>query len=228
MSKPVTFIWPAVDTAAVSILQNRANAGPLRIDGTLATKDTSVGTVAVFDKLIRKVSLTSAGNLAGIVFTITGFSGNNNAAITTVINGPNANTIYTPELYTVVTSVSVSAGFAPNVSIGDGLVGSTFWYLSDSYRQVADMTVAVNVTANNITYTFETTLDDVGVVTNPFVWNAIDGVTIPTIPAGTDMIASSVDVIANYTFPAYYSRINIDGSDATGSLVAQFLQQGLK
>lgn len=227
MSKPIKIVWPVADVAAVCALQTTAaGGGPLKINGTLATTDTSVPIYAVFPSIIRAVTLTSAANLSGTQFTITGYVPNSVHLVTSVIAGPNANTVTTAEQFNIVTSVSTGAGLVGNVSVGTGRVGSTFWLLHDYFREVANAAIVVSVTANTINYTFQSTLDD-PFISTPVSFAPIEGVTVETVPADTPMINATVSILSRLEFPVHSSRILINSSDATGTLTFSFLQQGL-
>jgi hypothetical protein len=227
MSKPIRIEWPVADEEAVCLEQEITAAGNLSINGNLA--NTSVpNPYAEFLGLERKVSLTSAQDLSTVNFIITGYF--RGALISTpAIVGPNAGTIEPNYLFTRIVSVSVDAGFpAPGdtVKIGSGHTGNTIWLRSDYQRAVNNLTVGVGVVANNITYTFETSIDDPIINNEDSVFAPVDGVTIPTIPAATDMIDATVGVVANYTWPTHSSRVRVSASNDTGSLVFYFLQQG--
>lgn len=219
MSRPVTIQWPVASTTAVCLSQALGAAGSLVINGTL-----SFAGVATFPNIERIVTLTSAGNDSGVNFTITGTL--QGSVVSETIAGPNANTVSTTQKFTTVTSVTVNGALVANASVGTGLTGSTVWIQSDYYRTNNALAVAVIVTAA-VTYTFETTFDDVHSVASPVVLEPIDGVTVPVIPAASDMTGATTTVLANYTIPTNFSRIRISASDATGAATVYFLQQGI-
>jgi len=223
MSRPVKFNWTTMDVSAVCVSQATAGAGALIINGTLATKNDAENRTAIFEGLERTVSIRSTVDLSAISFTITGTL--RGAVVSQTRLGPNATTEYTTQNFTTVTSVTVNGAVA-NASIGSGNTGSTFWFLSDYHRSHNALNVSVFAVAS-LTYTFETTLDDISTVVNPVVWFPIDGVTIPVIPAGGDMINATASAMANYTIPTRFSRIKVTASDATGDAEIYFLQQGV-
>ncbi len=226
MPKPTRIVWPVSDLAAVCLYQTRADAGNLLINGTLSSNQSLPEIRAEFPGICRQITLESAGNLAGVLFTISGI-GDDGQLKTTAINGPNANTVNTgANLFSKITSVHVSAAVAFNVRVGTGLVGATRWYLSDYLKVVDSLVVSVNVVANVINYTFQTTFDDPTTGAAYSFITPIDGVTIPTIPTATSMVARTVSCTANYTIPTRYSRVYINSSDATGNAVINFMQQG--
>lgn len=241
------FTYALPSATAVCALQTLAGAGSVSINGdysytlpvpgnaALATVSNnyenstpspytgSTVSAAKFPGFSRTVSITSANNLSARNFTITGTL--NGQAVSEVVAGPNANTVRTVGLYSVVTAVTVS-GAAAAVSLGDTVstvAGATFlgitdWFMSDTYLTTPSMAIQVNVTGT-IKYDFLTTLDDVTTV--PFVSQAQF-----TPIAG--MTNATTDQLAVYTTPARFSCIVVDpnGTDNTGTLVATFVQQG--
>lgn len=225
MSRPTTISWPLSDLQAVCLNQTLVASGNLIINGTLSSNPNLPNVRAEFPKICRQVTIQSTGNLLGVQFTISGI-GDNGYPKSITISGLNNNTITTgTELFTTVNSVSTNGAVATNVRVGTGTVGSTQWFLNDHYKESNHLSVNVTVTGT-INYSFQTTLDNP--TTNPTytVKTPIDGVTIPTIPTATPMVNSTVSCLSDYTIPTSYSRIYINSSDATGSLVINFLQQG--
>lgn len=203
--------WPAPSNVAVAALQTLVAAGNLSINGTFAVSVNGGTSSVTFNDYSRVVSLTSANNLSGVNFTVTGTL--NGAVVSETIAGPNVGTVSTTQLFNTVTSISASAAAAA-VSAGIGATGNTAWFNSDTYLQVSAMTIQVVVTGA-ITYTFATTLDDVNTITAPTSFAPI-----PT------MLAATTNRLDAYFFPARYSNITVNSG--TGSLVATFLQQGVK
>lgn len=102
------------DTDGVALAQTRASAGPLNLNGVTA----SAG-VATLDAP-RVVTVTSAGNLSGVTFTIKGTDvrGRN---IVHQMAGPNNSTVATTKTFKTVTEVSVSASMGgANAEVGFG------------------------------------------------------------------------------------------------------------
>lgn len=238
MARPTKYVWPVEDNQAVCLPQQLGAAGNLIINGTLSVNEQIVGGTnssltsnyfANFPGITRAVSITSTGDLSGINFTITGYIDSVRTASVTIA-GPNNSTVSTatvPAYFTKVTSVTASAAVGTNVSVGTGTVGYTLWFRNDYNRIKSDLTVFVDVVAGTINYTFETTLDDVDSVAAPNVFDPIDGVSIPTIPAATPMGGATTTIVSNYFWPTNASRIHINSSDGTGTLVVYFLQQGI-
>lgn len=226
MSKPVRIFWPLSNTAAVCALQTIGAAGAFSVNGILAKPDENGKKAATFTNIERVVSITSAGNVSAVQFTITGMY--RGASVSETRVGPNATTVYTTQRFTTVTSVTTNAAVASNTSIGTGLLGNTVWYQTDYYKTRSDLTVSVFVNGGVVSYTFETTPGDPFDISSPAAtWTGIDGVSNPTIPAATPMINATVSILGKYTFPTSWSRIIINASDAATNLDITFLSQGL-
>jgi hypothetical protein len=226
MSKPIRIEWKAFNERAICLPQTIGAAGNLIINGDESTLNVP-NPYFSYVNLERTVSLDSAGDLSTVNFTITGTL--RGKVVSEVIAGPNAATIETVGFFTTVTSVEASDGTGVDtISIGSGTEGNTIWVRSDYHRTVNNATVGVKVLAGAITYTFETSLDDPLIVTTvPYIIAPVDGVTIPTIPAATDMIDATTSSAANYTWPTHSSRVRVSASDATGALNFYLLQQAI-
>jgi hypothetical protein len=207
MAIPAVFTWPLSDTQAISLTQNTGAAGNLLLNGNLALNG-----FVVFQGFGRTVSLTSAGDNSGVNFTITGSRYSH--PIVETIAGPNADTVETVNVFDTITSISVD-GAVTAVSAGTGTTGATDWFNSNYHATVLGMTIQVIVTGT-ITYSFQTTLDDVQTNPTPTVFTPV-----------VNLTAATTTQIGFYNNTARYSKISITASNATGSLVATFLQQGI-
>lgn len=219
------YTWAAASTTAVAQLQTLATAGNLIINGSLVTGTAPF--IASFGNVSRTVSLTSTNNLSAVNVTIVGTL--NGAVVTSTIAGPNNTTVYTTQLYDTVTAVSTSAAVTA-MSVGSGTTGNTHWDQYDYYRPYPAMSVQVVVTGT-ITYSFQTTLDDVTVITTPTVNT---GIIVPIGGANTNlntwqtlMSAATATQFAYFSYPVQYSNVIITAA-TTGSLVAKFIQQGIR
>src|SRR6266850_3299330 len=113
MARPVVINWPVTSNTSVAALQTLGAAGNLVIN---------YGPNGFFDfvNLTRKITFTSANNLAGVNFTITGTL--NGTTISEVLAGPNANTVTSVNIYDTITSIAANAAAAA-VSAGTGQTG---------------------------------------------------------------------------------------------------------
>jgi len=211
MAQPRVYEWPATDSSAICGQQTMNAAGNLLINGTMASN----GTV-VFPNYSRNVSIHSTANLTGVQFTVTG-TFNGSIVVSDPVTGPNNTTVYTTEIFDSITQVHVDGGFDPDlVEIGTGQSGNTAWFNSNYNSTVLGLAIQVS-TLGEITYSFETTLDDVTTIRDDN-----DLAIFEPIQSMTD---ATVGDLVNYTTPSRYSRIDI--SSGSGSLTATFLQQGI-
>lgn len=209
MSKPVVFTWPAANTTAVCDLQNVAGAGPLILNGSLVNSG-----IAILSGVSRTVSITSANNLSGATFTITGTLLGNTVSQAN-ITGPNANTIYSTQLFDSVTSVIVS-GAVNGVSVGSGTTGRTPW-INYNYHSDYGAVAIQAIVSNTINYSLVTTFENV--VIN---FNSPD----------TSPIPNATGVTANLFLPIIgplgtYSAFTVNNGTTNGSATFYYVQQGI-
>jgi hypothetical protein len=210
MAQPKVYNWIAADNAAIALLQTAAAAATVTLNGTLSV---STSPVVVLAGMVRKLSLTSANNLSAVTFTITGTA--NGRSVTETIFGPNATTIQTVNYYDSVISITSNAAFTA-LSVGIGQTGFTAWYSHDYDRTVLNLGIQV-VVLGTITYSWQTTLDNVQTVLNPIVFTPI-----------VAMTAAATDQLANYTNPTGWSRIAVTASTGAATLTETICQQGLR
>jgi hypothetical protein len=111
------FIFPDANTQDVCLIQDTTGNVNLVLNGNLA----SSGDVRFIDNgYARQLSFTSANDLSAAVFTIYGVQ--NGVAIIETINGPNATTVYSVNIYDVVTNITSSIAVT-GISIGTGHSG---------------------------------------------------------------------------------------------------------
>lgn len=214
MSLPLVYSWPAANTQDVCLIQNIAGAGNLILNGNLLNQVNL--SIIGFNSISRTVSLTSANNLSGVNFTISGYF--NGTTVTTTIAGPNANTVYTAQYFDSITSVSAS-GAANGISVGSGTTGFTKWFRFDYHTPYPALSIQTDVTNSpNITYSFQTTLDDV---------NSIPNASLTTFTPIAGMTGANTSQFGNINYPIRYARIAITAS-TNGSLTATFIQQGVR
>lgn len=235
MGRPAVFTWQALDTAAVCALQTKAAAGNLRLNGTQVLLTPNGVPYVIFPGQSRIISLTSTANLSGVNFTVLGvYLGR---PLSETIAGPNNNTVTTAGLFDSITSISVSAAVATNVSVGTGAIGATQWWLYNYHAPSFGLTCAVEVTGV-INYTFLATMDDVTNGSSPTSSPAIEQLTAAT----TSLVGSLGSVTLPYTgagaptydapvqqiMPIRYACVAINSASAGASLVVTIIQQGTK
>lgn len=209
MAKPKIYNWPIPDVAAICQLQSTSGAANLIINGTITVSNQHPGR-AVFDGITRTVSLTSANNLSGRQFTITGFL--NGSVISETRAGPNANTVETTAIFDEVTSVHVNGSVAA-VSVGSGTTGRTRWANYDYNLIYNFINWQVDI-VGTINFTINVTSDDVNTVSSPILFPIV------------------ANQIANYYGGGFfvsflYTAVFINSSGADGALKEVFLQQGI-
>jgi hypothetical protein len=237
MSKPRKVVWPLASETAICLPQTLAAAGNLKINGdffrnfTMSTSSPlGYNEWAELPGIRRTVTVSCGADISAVVFTIRGLT-DSGREISANVTGVNNNTVETDfnagEIFHTITSVSANAAVGSAVSVGTGYKGYTLWFRNDYNRIISHLTVAVYVTGT-ATYSFETTLDDPDVLGDfVTIWQPIDGVTTPTIPAASTMTGATTSIMADLTIPTNCSRIEISDSDDTGYLEIWFLNQGI-
>lgn len=119
MAQNTVYKWPVQNMQAVCKTQDVAAGKELILNGMMAVTG-SADISFIRAGFSRSVSISSTNNLAGATFTVIGIQ--NGGRIEENIAGPNTNTIYTTEIFDVITSVSVDNNVT-NVQVGTGDTG---------------------------------------------------------------------------------------------------------
>lgn len=108
-----------LQTAGLAALQTLGGAGNMVLAaGTGVTSRTRAdGTTEYVLDTPRCVTLTSAGNISGVTFTIYGYD-QYGQAMSFAIAGPNANTVATTKAFKTVTRVAAGGAVGTNTSVG--------------------------------------------------------------------------------------------------------------
>jgi VCBS repeat-containing protein len=108
-----------LQTAGVAALQTLGAAGNMTLAaGTgVTTSVDATGTTRYVLDTPRCVTLTSAGNISAVTFTITGYD-LYGQPMTQTLAGPNANTVATTKAFKSVIRIAASAAVATNTSAG--------------------------------------------------------------------------------------------------------------
>lgn len=114
--RPVSLILAPIAAAAASIaaLQTTAGAGNL----------TLVSPAPTYTNFAPQITLTSAGNISAVSFTITGTDADGKT-ISETLAGPNANTVTTTRYFSTVTRVAVNGAVGTNTSVGAAVTGAS-------------------------------------------------------------------------------------------------------
>jgi|OM-RGC.v1.013708674 hypothetical protein len=111
------YVFPDSNTQDVCLTQSTTGAVNLIINGNLA----SGGIVPFINNgYSRQISFTSVNNLSASSFVVTGMQ--NGVMLSETVTGPNNNTVYSTNIYDVISSI-VSSGIVANVSVGSGYSG---------------------------------------------------------------------------------------------------------
>lgn len=106
----------------------------------------------------RYITLTSLGNLSGVLFSITGTAPNGSSQ-TEVLSGPNANTVTSTMTFATITAISTDGAVATDVEAGYTQSGYSSWWPLDIYTPNQVTTISVNV-SGTINYSVEYTNED--------------------------------------------------------------------
>ena len=144
----------AADPNGIAEDQQLGAAGNLALDGVLVDTDgvAQLGTQ-------RQVAFESAGNIATVVFTITG-TDDSGAVISEDITGINASTVLTTLNYATVTQIAADAAFASDVEVGTTGVGASQTVPLDQYVTPFNVSLFIEITGT-VDVTVEFTGDDV-------------------------------------------------------------------
>lgn len=111
---------PVIDDNGVAESQTTGGAGNLILDGAFVVDGVAILPAA------QQITLTSAGNISGVDFTITSKDQDGRDQVT-VITGPNATTVQTTIFATEISQIAVDGAVASAVEVGsaDDTVSAT-------------------------------------------------------------------------------------------------------
>lgn len=146
----------AADPNGVAEDQQLAAAGDLALDGAFVVNDVAqLGTQ-------RQVIFESAGNIATVVFTITG-TDDSGGPVSETVTGINASTVATILNYATVTQISADAAFASDVEVGTNGVGASQTVPLDQYISPFNVTLGLVISGTvdvTVQYTFADVFND--------------------------------------------------------------------
>lgn len=188
--------------------QQLGAAGDLLLNGSLVDSDgvAQLGTQ-------RQVAFESAGNIAAVVFTITG-TDDQGSTISEDITGINGSTVLTTLNYATVTQIAADDAFASDVEVGTTGVGASQVVPLDQYISPFNVSLGIEVTGT-VDVTVEYTFDDVfGDAPGPFSWTDHPDLT-------------NVTADADGTFISPVSACRLLTNSGIGTAVLRIIQAGL-
>lgn len=208
MSNPQTRLWLPQNKEALCKTQDLTVAGTLVFNGTNPS--------SALAGVLRTISLTSDQNLSTVEITCTGTL--NGQTVSETLNGPNAKTIETKQIFDALTSISVSDKVT-NLSAGTGTTGQTSWVLFDTQRSFPSLSVQVVILDGTAQYSL------MGTLSNPA--QRVE-MTQRLFALTNDMKEKEESALVSVmSFPVHYVCVQILKSDETTSLDITFLQQGV-
>lgn len=215
--RPAVFTVPVPDASAICASQTTAGPAALIINGTLLDQQTlqiSSKRIALLPGIQRILTFASAGNLAGVNFTIIG-KDTSSQAVTEVVAGPNSNgTVASVNQYHEVDSVTASGTVATAVTVGTGTNASTQWWTPDIYADPFNIGLFAEITAT-LNATVQYTPEDPNVPSTVVAFNH------PTMAA----ITSNTD--GNIAFPVSGVRAIVNSANASGVFKFTIIQAGV-
>lgn len=189
----------------ISVAQTTAGAANLTITGSLATAGVATLTPA------GQVSFFSSGNIATVVFTITG-TDRYGYTQTDTVTGINNSTVATTKQFKTVTRIATSGAVGTNVTVGTNAIASTAWFPADYNR---NGTVVIFVTLSSgasLTYTVEmtpTNLNDTTLLVADQILQAQNAVVLPS--SDTTVVAATSNQVSNFISAPAGIRLTLNG-----------------
>lgn len=212
-TKVLSITMTAAVTTAVAASQTPSGAGNLTINGTLATAG-----VATLD-IARRVAIYTSSNLSNRTFTITG-TDRNGYALSEVLTGGNAVTVYTLGDFKTLTQIAISGSAAGALTVGTNGIASTAWYPADYKRNGKVLLFATLSTGASLTYTVEqtpTNLNDQTLGIAAQIAQAQTAVVFPSSDA--TVVAASTNQVSNFITAPSGIRLTLNSfTSGTASL----------
>lgn len=221
MANPVTYTFSGADTDYVCVAQTRSSAGSLTLNGAGADAMSALKnnprvwlTGSGFE---RTVSITSAGTVSGLTFTVTG-KNIRGESVTAAITGPAATTVESTYYFYLISDVSVNGTLSTSTSVGIGTTGRSQWYKVD--YQLTPVTIGLGITTSGTDATWTVVQTTYNVEDGEPPANAIIN-----HPDST-LVAQTVSRQGNYSVPFGATRCQISASTG-GSVVFDLYQAGI-
>lgn len=201
----------AASANAIALAQTPGGTGVFTLNGALVS-----GGVATLDKP-RRVLVTTAADESAKTITIVGTDWNGNR-ISETMTGPNATTGYTNYDFATVTSITMSAAAAGNITVGTNGIASSRPIRLDPWAD-AQVALAINVTGT-VNYTVQQTLDDPNSETNPTAYQSMVWID----HADTALVGATTSKQGNYGYAPSWCRVVLNSG--SGSLTLRANQSG--
>lgn len=198
----------AADPNGIAEDQQLGAAGDLALDGALVD---SAGVAQLGTQ--RQVIFESAGNIATVVFTITG-TNDSGSPVSETVTGINASTVATVQSFRTVTQITADASFASDVEVGTNGVGASQPVPLDQYISPFNVTLGLIITGTvDVTaqYTFADVFNDA-----PETWAWFDH------PDLTNTVGNDEG-----TFISPVSACRLLTNSGTGEAILRIAQAGL-
>lgn len=196
----------AAAVGAICANQTLGIPGNLLINGTLASG--GVATMAAQ----QQIGITSGGNIATVVFTVTG-TDDQGRVISETITGVNTNTVNSVLNYRTITQIAASATIGSAITVDTIGAGASQEIPIDLYVNQINITLATEITGV-VNYTIQSTFDDVFSGSGPFNWASVAG-----------LLSQTTNQNVNGTQPFRAFRILTNSGQGTVKLIV--IQAGL-
>ena len=231
--RPRTIVWqvPAGSANAICLAQQPAGAGALVLNGStvsagVAQLGPTMPNVVPAYMAQRRIIITSTGADSARVFTVTGIRAqqsagqNNPPTVTETITGVTATPVQSVQDYASVSSITVDAATAGNITVGTNSVASTPWQQPDN--ELVDVSVNISfgvfLASGSETYGIEHHFD------RPFP--GPDWVMSPDVfPHSSVGPGQTASHDGNYAFPVWGFRLS--STVGTGTLNFHWGQAGV-
>lgn len=194
--------------------QNRSTAGALTIDGNLSSAN-----VATLDTQRRLGITTATGNLASLLFNVTG-TNDQGQVIGESITGPNNSTVSSVLDYKTVTGVTVSGNMAGvDANVGTTSVGATAPIPLDQYIAPFNASLGIELVTGSGNASIQATRDDVFNAAN---LNVATGLNWSNVTGGT----GAANTYTSLGTPEGAVRLQINSGTGTWKIVVR--QAGMR
>jgi hypothetical protein len=203
----ITKSLAAASANNIALVQTVGSTGVVLLNGT---------TGGVLDTQ-RQVIIASGGNDSTKTATIVGLNSANNN-ISEVLTLANVGNAVSALSYMTVTSITLSAAAAGNITVGTDTTGSTDWIMPNFNMTPFELRITTQVTGS-VTYNIETT--------NDIYWVPLTGKNAVPPIVNVFAVASAQVAAAQTSIDAPITGYRFTITAGTGTLTAQCSQSGI-